>query len=574
MLGCILFNLSGRIEKSWAKLALAVCLVVFTSADAAQAQRALRPNIIVILADDLGYSDIGSYGSEIKTPNLDRLAAGGLRFTQFYNASRCCPTRAALLTGLYNHKAGVGNMSTDQGLSGYRGFLTENTVTIAEVLKTAGYQTGMVGKWHVSLTPEIADRNEHLKWLSHQIPERDFAPLSQYPVNRGFDRFYGNIWGVVDFFDPFALVNGIQPVKKVPSNFYYTDAINDTASAYVRGFANQKKPFFLYVAHTAPHWPLHALPEDIKKYENVYKEGWDKIRDERFKKMISLGLFPKDTKLPARWKEQRDWETNPDKDWDAHAMAVKAAMIDRMDAGIGRIVQTLKETGQMENTLILFLSDNGASSDDAQKYGPGFDRAGSTRDGRKVIFPVDKKVLPGPQTTFASTDDMWSNVSNTPFRYWKIKQYEGGIATPMIAFWPAGIKAAGSITDQPGHVIDFLPTFLEISGALYPEKFQNRDISPMAGISLADIFKGGKRAGHKYLFFEHLNSRAVRYGEWKLVTLNEKSSWELYNLKSDRTETTNLAAKHPELVEKLAEAWNTWAKTNAVLPKPFTALKK
>lgn len=556
--------------------ALLILLWTTGIVDKASAQKRIdqRPNIILILADDLGFSDIGCYGAEISTPNLDKLASNGIRFSQFYNASRCCPTRAALLTGLYNHKAGMGDMSFDQNLPGYRGFMKENTITIAEVLKTAGYQTGMVGKWHVSNTPALPNQEEHLQWLAHQKKEKYFAPVEQYPVNRGFDKYYGNIWGVVDFFDPFSLVNGTQPVESVSKDFYYTDVINDTASNYIKSFSKTGKPFFLYVAHTAPHWPLHALPEDIKKYESIYTQGWDKIRNNRFAKLKQQGLISKETALPERWKSNLGWEDNPDKDWDAHAMAVKAAMIERMDTGIGRIIATLKETGQLENTLILFLSDNGASSDNAQNYGPGFDRAGSTRDGHKVIFPVNKKVLPGPQTTFASTNDIWSNVSNTPFRYWKTKQYEGGIATPLIAYWPNGISSKGAITNQVGHVIDFMPTFLELSGAKYPAKFNGNAITPYAGKSLVDIFKGNQRKGHEYLFFEHLNSRGVRYGDWKLVTLNEKFSWELYNLKTDRTETKNVATQNMELIKQLAEAWNKWATDNDVLPKPIAMNKR
>lgn len=554
-------------------IVLLLSALIFNKA-AAQSPKDSRPNIVLILADDLGFSDIGCYGAEISTPNIDKLAKNGIRFTQFYNASRCCPTRAALLTGLYNHKAGMGDMSTDQNLPGYRGYMKENTVTIAEVLKSAGYQTGMVGKWHASNTPALASKEDHLLWLSHQKKEPYFAPVEQYPVNRGFDKYYGNIWGVVNYFDPFSLVNGTQPVETVDKDFYYTDALNDTASNYIKDFKKNGKPFFLYVAQTAPHWPLHALPEDIKKYENVYKQGWDKIRNARFAKMINEGLFNPETVLPERWKKDVNWEDNPDKEWDARAMAVKAAMIERMDAGIGRIVETLKKTGQLDNTLILFLSDNGASSDNAQNYGPGFDRPGSTRDGRKIIFPVNKKVLPGPETTFASTNDMWSNVSNTPFRYWKIKQFEGGIATPLIAYWPKGISVKGTITDQVGHVIDFMPTFIELSGAKYPAEFKGHTITPYVGKSLADIFKGKQRKGHEYLFFEHLYSKGVRYGDWKLVTLNAKTPWELYNLKTDRTETKNVALQNPALVERLSNAWEKWAAENDVLPKPVAPNKK
>jgi len=535
-----------------------------------------RPNIIIILADDMGFSDIGCYGGEIQTPNIDYLASKGLRFSQFYNASRCCPTRAALLTGLYNHQAGIGNMSFDQQQPGYRGYLTENTITIAELLKSGGYKTGMVGKWHVANTKPLPDKKEHLAWLNHQSDKGDFAPLDQYPTARGFDKYYGNIWGVVNFFDPFSLVNGTEPVKSVPKDFYYTDAINDTASAYIKEFSKSEKPFFLYVAQTAPHWPLHALPEDIKKYENTYKVGWDAIRGQRVKKMVEKGVFPANKNLLSpRYKGELKWDEYPGKEWEAYAMAVRAAMVDRMDQGIGRIIKTLRETGELDNTLILFLSDNGASCDDAQDYGPGLDRPGETRTGKQIIYPVDKSVLPGSETTFASTDTMWSNVANTPFRYWKMESYEGGICTPMVAFWPEGIKAKqGSVTTQVGHVIDFMATVKEMSGVTYPSTFKGNNITPTEGESLLPIFKNETRKGHEYIFFEHVRGRAVRYGDWKLVTLGPKRQWELYNIKNDRTETNNVAVQHPDLVEKLKNKWNEWANKNKVLPKPDVKSKE
>ncbi|AKQ46182.1 arylsulfatase [Rufibacter radiotolerans] len=550
-------------------------LVVLTPAQAQKKKpTSKQPNIIVILADDMGFSDVGSYGGEIQTPNIDLLAKGGLRFNQFYNASRCCPTRAALLTGLYNHQAGIGNMTTDQQVPGYRGYLTENTVTIAEVLKTAGYQTGMVGKWHVSNTQEKKPEAEHLKWQAHQVSYPEFSPLNQYPTARGFDKYYGNIWGVVNFFDPFGLVNGNTPVPFVPKGFYYTDALNDSAAAYVKQFHQKGKPFFLYVSHTAPHWPLHALPQDIAKYRKIYQAGWDSVRNERYRKMIKEGLFPADKNiLSGRWDQERKWADNPDQAYDIEAMAVRAAMIDRMDQGIGRLIKTLKETGELDNTLILFLSDNGASSDNAQNYGPGYDRPGETRTGEKIQYPVKKEVLPGPENTFASHDKMWSNVANAPFRYWKTEAYEGGICTPLIAYWPKGLIAKkGSVTDQVGHVFDFMATFVELAGAQYPKEFKGHKISAMAGKSLVPVFQGKKREVHEYLFFEHIGRRAVRHGDWKIVTLNNKP-WELYNLKEDRTEMNNLAAQHPEKVKQLAAKWQEWADQNQVFPKPTVASK-
>lgn len=518
----------------------------------------------------MGFSDAGCYGGEIKTPNLDYLANNGLRFTQFYNTSRCCPTRASLLTGLYNHQAGIGGMTTETGQDGYRGHLVESSVTLAEVLKEAGYHTGMVGKWHVSNTIVQENPEEQLNWLNHQASYPEFSPLEQYPVSRGFEKYYGNIWGVVDFFDPFSLVNGTDAVESVPENYYHTDAINDSTSAYIRAFSQDENPFFLYVAHTAPHWPLHALPEDIEKYSETYTEGWDAIRKARYQRMVQQGLIDSTLyPLTARWENDLAWEDNPDRDWDARAMAVHAAMIDRMDQGIGRIIETLRETGELDNTLILFLSDNGASPEDCMRYGPGFDRPSQTRDGEEIAYPVDKDVMPGPQTTFTSIGERWANVANTPFRYWKMQSFEGGVHTPMIAHWPQGITTEkGSVTDQVGHVMDFMATFVELAQADYPTQYNSHSITPLQGMSLAPILRGERRTGHPTLFNEHMGGRYVRTANWKQVALNGDSPWELYRINEDRTETTNVAEQHPEVVQELDSLWQKWAQANSVLPKP------
>jgi len=444
------------------------------------AEKDERPNIVLILADDLGYSDLGCYGGEIQTPNLDYLAENGLRFRRFYNTSRCCPSRASLLTGLYNQQAGIGEMTAAREEPGYRGYLTENTVTLAEVLKDAGYHTAMSGKWHVSNTIEQPTKEAQLKWLNHQASHPYFSPVEQYPVNRGFERHYGNIFGVVDYFDPFSLVNGTTPVEKVPEGYYHTDAINDTAVSYIKTLSREDKPFFLYVAQTAPHWPLQALPEDIKKYENTYKAGWDAIREARYNKMVKQGIIdPATTPLSPRINKELSWEQNPDKEWDARAMAVHAAMVDRMDQGIGRIIQALRESGKLDNTIIVFLSDNGASPENCMRYGPGFDRPGQTRDGKEIIYPVKKEVLPGPQTTFASIGERWANVVNTPYRYAKAQSYEGGVRTPMIVYWPKNIKTKGGFTDYTGHVMDFMPTFLEVAKADYPATYKRAPDHPL-----------------------------------------------------------------------------------------------
>ncbi|MDQ3277998.1 MAG: arylsulfatase [Bacteroidota bacterium] len=547
--------------------------MVFLLQFSAEAQKAkkktvsARPNIILILADDLGYSDIGSFGGEIATPNLDYLAANGVRFSRFYNTSRCCPTRAALLTGLYNHNAGIGEMTSDRDLPGYRGFLTPNTVTIAEVLKDAGYRTGMVGKWHVSNTIEQKTGEAQLRWLNHQEEHPLFSPIEQYPTSRGFEKYFGNLWGVVDFFDPFSLVNGTEPVKTVPADYYHTDAISDSAVSYIREFSRSKKPFFLYVAQTAPHWPLHALPEDIKKYENTYKIGWDVIREARYKRMVQSGLIdPAKAPLSPRLGADLKWEENPHKEWDARAMAVHAAMVDRMDQGIGKMLAALRQAGELENTVIFFLSDNGASPENAMQYGPGFDRPSETRAGQKIAYPTKKDVLPGPQTTFTSIGQRWANVSNTPYQYAKQEPYEGGVRTPMIAFWPAGIKRKGSISEAIGHVMDFMATVVELTGATYPRMYKGNAITPYQGSSLLTAFAAAGAKGHAVLFNEHFWGRYVRSGDWKLVSRNGEP-WQLFRIQEDETELNNLATKHPDVVQKMEKMWQEWAKENKVLPR-------
>ncbi|UII20065.1 arylsulfatase [Fulvivirga ligni] len=527
-----------------------------------------RPNIVVILADDLGYSDLGCYGGEINTPNLDKLAANGMRFTQFYNTSRCCPTRASLLTGLYSHQAGIGRMTMDTGKPGYRGFLKVNTVTVAEVLKQAGYNTGMVGKWHVSETPSL-EHDKQLKWLAHQENYGPFSDTASYPTARGFDKYYGNIWGVVDYFDPFSLVNGKEQVMEVPEDYYHTDAISDSAVAYVDQFAKQDEPFFLYVAHCAPHWPLQARPEDIAKYKDKYKDGWQALRKARYKRQLELGLFDEEhAELPEWMFKDKNWETDPDQEWDANAMAVHAAMVDRMDQGIGKLIAKLEESGEMDNTLILFMSDNGASYERSSQYGPGFDRAGSTRDGKEVYFPVKKKHLSGPQTVNSAIGPQWAHSVNVPFRYWKSKVFEGGICTPMIAYWPDVIKDKNSINKEVGHVVDIMATCVDLAETQYPTTYKGKEITPEQGHSLVPIFKTGERPDPEFVFWEHFGSKAIRQGDWKLVQLDDNSPWQLYNLAEDRTELHNLADQHPDRVKAMEATWKEKADDYDVYPRP------
>jgi arylsulfatase A-like enzyme len=518
-----------------------------------QAATATRPNILIVMADDMGFSDAGCFGGEIETPNLDRLAANGLRFTQFYNCARCCPTRASLLTGLYPHQVGL-------KLNGRN--LTRNGVTIAEALKGAGYHTAMAGKWHLSRTAPLPDKTLHQKWLDHQYdPGKPFAPVETYPANRGFDKHYGVIWGVIDFFDPFSLVEGTKAVKDVPKDYYFTDAITDKSVEYIHELSTSDKPFFMYVAHCAPHWPLHARPEDIAKYKNRYQGGWEKLRQERYELILKMGLLKKEnTPLPSIQGWGKSWNdlSAQEKKFQSAKMAVHAAMIDRVDQGIGKIINALKETGRFENTMIIFLCDNGASPETPRE--PGYDRSRQTRDGRTIRYRGIPAAEVGSETSYCGIGSYWSSASNTPFRYWKKESFEGGCHTPLVIHWPKGLKTkAGSITEQAGHVMDILPTCLELAGAKYPGEYQGNTITPLEGKSLLPILKGQKREGHEMLFFEHEGGRAVRIGDWKLVALANRK-WELYHVAADRTETHNLAERYPDKVKAMLGQWQQWAR--------------
>lgn len=529
-----------------------------------------KPNIIVILSDDMGYSDLGCYGGEIQTPNLDQLAANGLRYTHFYNTARCCPTRASLLTGLYAHQAGIGEMTSDGGQRGYRGELSRNAVTIAEVLKPAGYRTYMAGKWHVT---------------TQLRPDGD---KSNWPLQRGFDRFYGTIIGAGSFFDPWTLTRGNDAItpdndpEYKPEQFYYTDAISDHASRYVRehAAAHAGQPFFMYVAYTAPHWPMHALDKDITKYKGRYDAGYEAIREARFKKMKELGLIH-DWKLSpgdARWKDV-DESTRA---WELRGMEVYAAMVDSMDQGIGRIVESLKSTGQLDNTLILFLSDNGGCAETYGRKPPKqllptdivpMDKdelqtrmiPERSRDGRPVGSGSD--VMPGPTDSYIAYGRNWANVSNTPFRQYKASNHEGGISTPLIAHWPKGISARNELRHEPGHLIDIMATCVKISGAQYPARFADHDILPPEGRCLTGGFTADRNE-ERSLLFEHFGAAAIRKGPWKLVRAGSTRPWELYAINDDRTELNDLSKEHPEKVRELSELWEKEAKRTYIYPKP------
>jgi len=519
-----------------------VVLPGWLNSSRASARKAKRPNIVLIMADDMGYSDIGCYGGEVNTPNLDGLAVGGLRFTEFYNGARCCPTRASLLTGLYAHQAGIGHMVGNKGYPAYQGYLNEKCVTIAEVLKLAGYRTLMSGKWHVG------ENRPH------------------WPVDRGFDKHYGLISGGANYFDiTKAKAKGVKrkmaiddkPYMPPKEGYYITDAFSDNAVKFIDSYGRGKEPFFLYLAYTAPHWPLHARPEDIAKYKGKYLKGWDELRRERYEQMIRMGLISRKWKMSPRDTTTWPWVEEKDKELMDLKMAVYAAQIERMDYGIGRVLDKIKEIGAQEDTLVMFLSDNGGCAEG----GPiGF-------DNRKNGLP------PGGVDSYMSYGLSWANASNTPFRRYKHWVHEGGIATPFIASWPAVIKNRSAVTHQVGHIVDVMATCLEVAGIEYPTAYKSQEIVPLEGKSLLPIFEGKSRRGHEALYWEHEGNRAVRQGKWKLVAAHGKP-WELYDLEADRTELNNLAEEHPQKVEQLKALYESWARRCGVLPWPIKAQRK
>ena len=485
-----------------------------------------RPNIIIIMADDMGFSDIGCYGGEISTPNLDRMAQRGIRFTQFYNTARCCPTRASLLTGLYQHQAGIGHMVRDRGYPAYQGYLNDRCVTIAEALRPAGYITLMAGKWHVG------ENRPH------------------WPVDRGFDRYFGLISGGSNYWrldKGRKMAVDDQPYTPPEKGFYMTDAFTDHAIDFIGQYTNQKKPFFMYLAYTSPHWPLHAWPEDIEKYRGKYMMGWDELRRQRHERMIGMGivrnewpLTPRDDRVPA-------WEDVQDKEFRDLKMAVYAAQVDRMDQNIGRLLAKLDETGATENTLILFLADNGGCAEEVNRGKPG--------------------VPPGGPDSFLSYGRPWANASNTPFRLYKHWVHEGGISTPLVAYWPGRITNPGTLTNQPGHLIDLMATCVDVGEAGYPETYKGKPITPMEGESLRPIIEGAQREPHEAIYWEHEGNRAIRQGKWKLVSrFDVGGEWQLYDMEADRTEMNNLGARSPDRVTELAKLWQIWADRVGVQP--------
>jgi len=502
-----------------------------------------RPNIVLIMADDMGFSDLGCYGSEIDTPNFDALAAGGLRFTQFYNCARCCPTRASLLTGLYPHQTGIGHMTADSKLPGYRGHLLERCVTIAEALKPAGYFTAVTGKWHVG-----------------------FAQEAWRPLQRGFDRFYGSPASGF-YFQPKtakqvylnndAVASG--KAGELPKDWYSTDAWVDYGIQFIDEARARKQPFFYYLPFNAPHFPLQAPPADIAKYRHKYMAGWDRIRAERYRRQLEMGIIDKSWPISPRDAQVSQWNKVDPKRKDVmdNIMAVYAGVVDHMDRAVGRLVAALKQRGALDNTLILFLSDNGGNAE-AGPWG---------RSGGKDLGSAQSAVWCGQS---------WANAENTPFRYYKHFVHEGGISSPLIVHWPAVIKQGGQITNQTGHVMDIMATCCDVSGAAYPKTCKGAAILPLEGKSLVPVFETGKREGHDAIYWEHEGNRAVRAGQWKLVARAKGGAgkWELYDVEKDRTELHDLAAQRPDLVKDLSAQWDAWAQRAFVLPKPGPKARK
>lgn len=519
-----------------------------------------RPNVVLCLLDDLGFSDLGCYGSEVHTPIIDGLANAGVRLTQLYNSARCCPSRAALLTGLHPHQAGVGHMVKPGPTAAYAGYLNDHCVTIAEVLGAAGYQTFMSGKWHVGGN---YDAYAPSAW-------RPGSPGFPTPLQRGFDHFFGTLTGSGSYYQPATLMREDVFIEQEDPDWYYTDAIADDA---IEMFVARDpgRPFFQYLAFTAPHWPLHAREETIERYRPEYRRGWDQLRGERHERLVAAGLLSDRWKLSPRDDDAWPWELSVSQEWEARRMATYAAQIEHLDSALGRYIAALRESGELENTLLLLLSDNGGCSELLREdVVPDTSWPSSvplaTRDGRSVKVGNRVDVPPGGPDTFASYDVCWANLSNAPFRRFKRWVHEGGISTPFIAHWPRRLRSGGVI-HEPAHITDLMPTILEAVDASYPEEGPGGSISALVGTSLLGVMNGD-RPPERALCFEHEGNRAIRCGNWKLVSLGT-GSWELYNLERDRTELEDLSTTEPDRVLALSETWFNWAAEVGADPSLF-----
>ena len=552
-----------------------------------------HPNVVLILADDMGFSDAGCYGGEIHTPNIDGMAKEGVRFAQFYNGARCCPTRASLLTGLYPHQTGVGEMNQDQGLPAYRGELNDRCATIAEVLRTQGYRTGMTGKWHLTNLSIATLPGAEAKALMNFEAHGPISPnKASWPVNRGFEQHWGTIPGVESYWDPYGMVHNDAPIElgrgvnvaegqeRAGDDFYYTDFITNHSVGLIDDLSQARplegrKPFFLYVAYTAPHWPIQARARDVARYAGVYGGGWDALRRARYQREMRLGLLKPEWQLSPRafntGMNDRDskvssWADAENKSWQASRMEVYAAMVESMDRGIGRILGELKRKGLDRNTAVIFLSDNGACQENVQPN--WYDVPTRTRDGREIHIGNDARYTPGAdETVYQSYGPMWANASNTPFRRFKHLTEEGGIAAPFIVRWPDGRLSRSRIDrEHVGHIIDIMPTVLDMTGAKYPPEREGKPLLPLEGRSLIPVLRGG-RIERGNLFWEHEGNRAARRGDWKIVAPSGEP-WRLFDLAHDRTELHDLSPDRPKIKADLVAAWNAWAVRVGALPRP------
>lgn len=535
---------------SWDNATTAVCLTTLlllwlqVEVVAGAAERA-RPNIVLIVADDLGFSDLGCYGGEIETPNLDRLAADGIQFTQFYNCAVCRLSRASLITGLHPRRANRGRL------------LHDNMTTLAEIARSVGYRTSLIGKWHFPVTKP--------------------GDEIRLPTRRGFEDFYGLAAGCCNYFNPTRpfpdyyqgqgpepFLNQETPVTKFPPDFYTTDAFTAHAVRQIEKYsvADDASPFFLHLCYTAPHYPLHAKTEDIAKYQGRYDDGYFAMREKRHRRLIGLGLCDPQWKLsdpdPQISNLRYDyaitpWDKVADPERESRRMEVYAAMVDAMDQGVGRVLEALDRTGVADNTLVMFLSDNGGCAG----------HSGYHDEEIRTAHEAYNRELPGSSNTFDYVAQGWGWAQNSPFRRYKVWTHEGGISTPLIAKWP-GVIRPESLTHEIGHVVDFLPTMLDLTGAVYPKTRNGLGVLPFEGVSLLPVLRGENRTTREPLCWYLYGNRAVRDDKWKLVWGSNVRTWSLYNMQKDRTETTDVAAQHPKRVKQMETHWLNWAKATKV----------
>jgi arylsulfatase len=528
------------------------------------------PNVVIVLCDDLGFADLGCYGSEIPTPNIDRLAAAGLQFTNFHVTPMCSPTRAALLTGVNPHRAGAGHVAnSDPGFPGYAAELADDVATAAEVFRDAGYHTIAIGKWHLTKDSDLSDA----------------GPRHAWPCQRGFDRYYGVLDAFTNLHHPHRLVedNHTVEVDRYADGYYVTDDLTDRAIACIRQTkaSNPSQPFFCWFAQIAVHAPLQCKASDLEQHRGRYDAGWDAIRQARFDRQVELGLLPPDTQLAPRNSEPGDdvlaWNDLDPADQALYAryMEVYAAMVDSIDQSVGRLYAALEELGEADNTIFLFLSDNGASREGEAAGTTSYFRtlvSKNVKDLEDAQFDRDRIDLAGGPRTLVHYPRGWAMASNTPFRLYKINTHAGGHSVPCILHWPKGLGGAGR-RDQWAHATDVLPTLCDLTGVSRPDVRNGIALQPLDGTSFAPLLDDPSARhdrGPQHLEME--GNRGYYDGDWEVVTRHERLTefgdheWELYNVAEDRTEVRDLAGEHPDRVAELAAGWEAAARANQVYP--------